>query len=141
MHRALLLLGFAVVVCALASGGRGGGGGSDGSDVSTSASGPSPGSYVVFWSDRAGGAGREDIYFYHRSKSSLVSLPGINSADADWYPTISADGRYIAFSSSRCGAVAADDIYLETGLLSPGSPLRLEDGCVPVPQAPGLQWE
>jgi L-alanine-DL-glutamate epimerase-like enolase superfamily enzyme len=32
-------------------------------------------------------------------------------------------------------------IYLETGLLSPGSPLRLEDGCVPVPQAPGLQWE
>ena len=31
-------------------------------------------------------------------------------------------------------------IYLETGLVDPGSPLRLEDGCVRVPQQPGLHW-
>jgi len=31
-------------------------------------------------------------------------------------------------------------IYLETGLIAPGSPLQLEDGCVRVPQTPGLHW-
>ena len=32
-------------------------------------------------------------------------------------------------------------LYLETGLLSPGSPLKLKDGCVAVPQGPGFSWE
>jgi L-alanine-DL-glutamate epimerase-like enolase superfamily enzyme len=32
-------------------------------------------------------------------------------------------------------------LYLETGLLRPGSPLKLIDGCVPVPEGPGFGWE
>jgi L-alanine-DL-glutamate epimerase-like enolase superfamily enzyme len=32
-------------------------------------------------------------------------------------------------------------IWLETGLIGPGSPLRLVDGCVGLPQGPGFSWE
>ncbi len=31
-------------------------------------------------------------------------------------------------------------VYLETGLLGPDSPFKLEDGCVPIPQGPGFAW-
>jgi L-alanine-DL-glutamate epimerase-like enolase superfamily enzyme len=31
-------------------------------------------------------------------------------------------------------------MYLETGLIGPGSPMRLVDGCVPVPEGPGFGW-
>jgi L-alanine-DL-glutamate epimerase-like enolase superfamily enzyme len=31
-------------------------------------------------------------------------------------------------------------IYLETGLVGPQSPFQLVDGCVPVPDTPGLHW-
>jgi L-alanine-DL-glutamate epimerase-like enolase superfamily enzyme len=31
-------------------------------------------------------------------------------------------------------------LYLETGLLHPGSPLTLVDGCVGIPQGPGFTW-
>jgi L-alanine-DL-glutamate epimerase-like enolase superfamily enzyme len=37
-------------------------------------------------------------------------------------------------------ACLPNTIFLETGLISPGSPLQLEDGCVKVPEAPGLHW-
>lgn len=32
-------------------------------------------------------------------------------------------------------------VYLETGLIEPGSPLKLEDGTVAVPTGPGFSWE
>ncbi len=32
-------------------------------------------------------------------------------------------------------------IYAETGLVQPGSPMRLRDGCIPLPQGAGLSWE
>ena len=32
-------------------------------------------------------------------------------------------------------------IYLETGLISEGSKLKLEDGYVALPQGPGFDWE
>jgi L-alanine-DL-glutamate epimerase-like enolase superfamily enzyme len=32
-------------------------------------------------------------------------------------------------------------LYLETGLISPSSPMKLEDGCVNIPQGPGFGWE
>lgn len=32
-------------------------------------------------------------------------------------------------------------LYLETGLIPPGSPLQLRDGCVSLPQGPGFSWE
>lgn len=37
-------------------------------------------------------------------------------------------------------ACLPDILYLETGLIGPDSPLRLEDGCVRVPQGPGFSW-
>ena len=32
-------------------------------------------------------------------------------------------------------------LYLETGLISPGSPLVLEDGCALLPSGAGFGWE
>ncbi|MFQ5808828.1 MAG: mandelate racemase/muconate lactonizing enzyme family protein [Armatimonadota bacterium] len=32
-------------------------------------------------------------------------------------------------------------LYLETGLIGAGSPMELTDGCVNIPQGPGLDWE
>ena len=32
-------------------------------------------------------------------------------------------------------------IYLETGLIGPDSPLKLEDGCALVPSGPGFAWD
>ncbi len=32
-------------------------------------------------------------------------------------------------------------IWLETGLIGPGSPLKLEDGCALIPSGPGFAWE
>ena len=37
-------------------------------------------------------------------------------------------------------ATMPNAIYLETGLLSPASPLTLEDGCALLPQGPGFSW-
>ncbi len=37
-------------------------------------------------------------------------------------------------------ACAPTAIYAETGLIGPGSPMRLEDGCVLLPQGPGFSW-
>ncbi|NKB69075.1 MAG: mandelate racemase/muconate lactonizing enzyme family protein [Candidatus Latescibacteria bacterium] len=37
-------------------------------------------------------------------------------------------------------ACLANALYLETGLIGPDSPLRLEDGCVSLPQGPGFAW-
>ena len=38
-------------------------------------------------------------------------------------------------------ACLTNALYLETGLVHPGSPLRLVDGCVPLPRGPGFAWE
>jgi len=38
-------------------------------------------------------------------------------------------------------ACAPTLIYAEMGLMRPGSPVRIEDGCVGLPQGAGLSWE
>jgi len=30
--------------------------------------------------------------------------------------------------------------YVETGLIGADSPMRLEDGCISLPQGPGFSW-
>lgn len=69
------------------------------------------GRFIVFQSDRPGGTGREDIYLYDRTTTTLLPLPGLNSPSPDYSPTISGDGRYIAFVSARSGGDQWD-IYL-----------------------------
>jgi len=38
-------------------------------------------------------------------------------------------------------ACLPNTLYLETGLIPPGSPLRLEEGMVAIPTGPGFDWE
>jgi Tol biopolymer transport system component len=71
------------------------------------------GNLIAFASDRPGGAGDNDIYLYNRSTSSLVALPGLNSAAGEWDTEISPDGRYIAFTDyNRTGGLGSWDIYV-----------------------------
>lgn len=37
-------------------------------------------------------------------------------------------------------ACLPNTIYVETGLIGPDSPMKLEDGCVALPQGPGFSW-
>lgn len=73
---------------------------------------PTPGRYVVFSSNRSGGAGGWDVYLYDRVVGALVGLPGLNSTGDDYAPSISADGRFIVFKSNRAGGAGGQDIYL-----------------------------
>jgi L-alanine-DL-glutamate epimerase-like enolase superfamily enzyme len=38
-------------------------------------------------------------------------------------------------------ACLPNTMYVETGLIGPDSPMKLEDGCVGLPQGPGFSWE
>ena len=53
-------------------------------------------------------------------------------------PYASHGGGPVQISVMAC---LSNGLYLETGLISPGSPLKLEEGCVSLPQGPGFAWE
>jgi L-alanine-DL-glutamate epimerase-like enolase superfamily enzyme len=38
-------------------------------------------------------------------------------------------------------ACLPNTMYVETGLIGPDSPMKLEDGCVGLPQGPGFSWQ
>ena len=59
-------------------------------------------------------------------------------ADAFRRPYASHGGGPVQLNIMAC---LPNMMYLETGLLSPGSPLRLVDGCAVVPEGPGFSWE
>jgi hypothetical protein len=75
------------------------------SDLETTADGR----WLLFWSDRPGGAGGGDLYAAPRTEAgwgTAVRLPGeLNSPQFDFTPTLSADGQWLYFASTR--AVAA----------------------------------
>lgn len=67
------------------------------------------GRYIAFSSNRAGGAGRRDIYLYDRFTSTFVDLSAVNSAFEDYQPCLTDVGpRFIAFVSNRAGG---SDLY------------------------------
>jgi dipeptidyl aminopeptidase/acylaminoacyl peptidase len=70
------------------------------------------GRYVTFVSDRPGGEGHLDVYFYDRQARKLVPLPGLNSPAPEQSPAITADGRYVAFVSERLEGAGHRDVYL-----------------------------
>lgn len=53
-------------------------------------------------------------------------------------PYASHGGGPVQISVMAC---LSNSLYLETGLISLGSPLKLEEGCVSLPQGPGFAWE
>ncbi|GAB2959757.1 PD40 domain-containing protein [Hymenobacter coalescens] len=63
------------------------------------------GRWVLFWSDRPGGAGGGDLYAAPRTAAGwgpAVRLPGeVNSPAFDFTPTLSADGQWLYFASTR----------------------------------------
>ena len=61
---------------------------------------------LLFWSDRAGGAGSADLYASRRGTDGRWSAPvplrgAANSAWFDFTPALSADGRWLYFASER----------------------------------------
>ncbi|WP_400193788.1 hypothetical protein [Hymenobacter sp. B81] len=66
------------------------------------------GRWVLFWSDRPGGAGGGDLYAAPRTETgwgTAVRLPGeLNSPQFDFTPTLSADGQWLYFASTRTAA-------------------------------------
>jgi Tol biopolymer transport system component len=79
---------------------------------------------IVFHSDRAGGLGAADIYFYNRDTASLIPMPNLNSTANDYCPSMSSDGRFIAFHSDRPGGRGGFDICVYD---------RLTHSLVPLP--------
>ena len=59
-------------------------------------------------------------------------------ADAFHRPYASHGGDPVQLNVMAC---LPNAIYLETGLLGPGSPLKLVDGCVAIPRGVGFGWE
>jgi L-alanine-DL-glutamate epimerase-like enolase superfamily enzyme len=59
-------------------------------------------------------------------------------ADAFRRPYASHGGEAAQMNVMAC---LPNALYVELGLLSADSPMKLEDGCVNLPQAPGLAWD
>ena len=73
---------------------------------------------LLFWSLRSGGPGDADIWMATRpntetSFSAPTSL-GLNTAENDWGPHLSADGCTLYFGSTREGGLGGIDIYVAT---------------------------
>ncbi len=81
--------------------------------------------FIVFTSNRGGGAGGYDLYFARRSAPSdpfdaPQSVPVVNTSDFDWEPCLGRDG-YLYFSSNRPGGMGGSDIYRARFLAAGGS--------------------
>ncbi|RLB50957.1 MAG: hypothetical protein DRJ42_17840 [Deltaproteobacteria bacterium] len=81
--------------------------------------------FVVFTSNRGGGAGGYDLYFARRLASTddfaaPEPVPVVNTPDLDWEPCLGRDG-YLYFSSNRPGGMGSSDIYRARFLAAGGS--------------------
>ncbi len=71
------------------------------------------GGLLLFWSNREGGLGKDDIYLCRKGDdgrwgSPINAGPLVNSPSREWYPRLSPDGRFLFFLSDRTGGF---DIY------------------------------
>lgn len=73
-----------------------------------------------------------------RSGGPTVLLEVAALADAFNVPYASHGSNAAHMNVMACAPTL---IYAETGLVAPDSPMRLEDGCVGLPQGPGFSWE
>jgi hypothetical protein len=74
---------------------------------------------IMFHSTRAGGVGLADLWVSTRATvdapwSPPVPLPGMNSVNSEFQPSLTEDGRTLFFSSSRPGGAGNTDVYMAT---------------------------
>lgn len=73
------------------------------------------GHYLVFASDRTGGAGGYDIYLYDLSSRAFVATSvELNTAQNERAPGINGTSDRIAFQSDRTGSIGGYDLWLYT---------------------------
>jgi hypothetical protein len=73
------------------------------------------GSGVLFFSDRAGGAGGTDLWFAPRDAQGwgeARAVRELNSGADEWSPSLSPDGRWLLFSSDRQRPGRGHRLYL-----------------------------
>lgn len=76
------------------------------------------GSGVYFFSNRAGGIGKDDLYFAAFDKrigryTAAVNLgPQINSPGDEWAPVVSPDGQQLMFASDGRGGKGKHDLFV-----------------------------
>ena len=68
--------------------------------------------YIIFDCRRPGGRGKSDLYICFRdgdgSWSQAFNSELVNTAESDWFPTVSPDGKYLFFTKNSTGR---GDIY------------------------------
>jgi TolB protein len=76
------------------------------------------GSGVYFFSNRAGGLGKDDLYFAAfdartgRYAAAVNLGPDVNSAGDDWAPVVSPDGERLMFATDGRGGKGKHDLFV-----------------------------
>lgn len=91
------------------------------------------GRYVYFCSDRAGGAGADDLYRVAVTASGYGEVEWlgatVNSSGREFAPMLSADG-VLLFSSDRAGGAGGHDLYIAQQRGSGFAPAKRLDGAI-----------
>ncbi len=62
------------------------------------------GRYIAFRSERPDGVGGSDIYLYDRETEQRVDLPGLNTEQNEYDPSVSENGLFITFHRDTAGS-------------------------------------
>ncbi len=89
------------------------------------------GALLLFWSNRAGGRGTDDIYLSRRGADGRWGAPVnagplVNSPAREWYPRLSPDGRSFFFLSDRAGDL--DVYWIDAAVLASSAPPSAQAG-------------
>jgi hypothetical protein len=74
---------------------------------------------ILFYSDRSGGAGGNDLWTSTRATpdapwTAPVNVAALNTSASDLHPYLSADARTLFFASTRAGGSGGADLYVTT---------------------------
>jgi len=94
------------------------------------------GHFLIFASDRTGGAGGYDLYLYDLTIRAFVTAGGLNSPENERAPSINATSDRIVFESDRPGGIGGIDLWLytrnsgQTARLGSSSPFNDIQPCI-----------